>query len=106
MILQNLKNAVELREKLTILNNSDNWKLVCELLEKNDIEYLKSLLLTKEYQTLEDRNRDKDRLKIYQSLINLPDYYLKILQQEETEIKNPDPYFDKVDEIKKSKNKQ
>ena len=68
---------MENREQKTFLMKgligSPGWKLFIEEIENSDVKRLTERLLKGEYETIEDRNRDKDKLEFFKTLEELPE---------------------------------
>ena len=95
-------SAEEIITKLQNLEKSQGWKVLKEIIELNDLESLREKLLTGEYKTIEERNRDKDKFEIFRNLFDYPENYVTLLSDQESDI-NADPYFTSQEEIAKAK---
>ena len=69
-------NKQEIVNDMNDLLNSRGWKTLSIFLEK-DMNGLKEILTTKEYRTLEERNRDKDKLENLRKLYSFPKHLIK-----------------------------
>ena len=65
---------------LTALKGSNDWDTLVEHL-KNDLKQCETDLCEAEYETIHDRNRDKDRRDILKRMLKAPEYYLSLYEQ-------------------------
>jgi len=77
--------------KLNSLRKYDGWKFFKELIEKVHINHIRKTLSEGEYDTIEERNRDKDQMYNYNQMLNMPENLIRELS-ESPEKKEYDPY--------------
>lgn len=101
-VLEILETDSEAAHKLRLLSKYEGWKMLVEILIKNEVEPLADKLRSGEYKTIEDRNRDRDKLNNLETLLNAPMNYVGILSGE-IKIEQPpmDPYAQNIEEAKK-----
>lgn len=101
-VLEILETDTEAAHKLRLLSKYEGWRLLVEILIKNEAEPLAADLRTKEYKTIEERNRDKDKLDNLEKLLNAPMVYVEILAKaESTAPATMDPYAQDIVEARK-----
>jgi len=101
----NLFNTSEKRAKaitaFTSLKRSEGWQLISSIIEEN-INVLKFQLNNgSKGETIDDINRIRDKIKIYQDLVKEPDRLINLFSKAETDAVVFDPYYNSLDEIKK-----
>ena len=100
-ILAKLGSDDDLISRLKLLKQYDGWRLLAEWIELNDIAKLKKDLEEKEYETIHDRNRDKDRLKVLRDVLNLPDDCIaKLSAPPDGGVPESDPYHRDIHSVR------
>jgi len=99
-ILEILETDTDAARKLRLLKKYDGWILLTEILNLNELIPLKEKLEEGEYETIEARNRDKDKLAQLKLLLNSPDFYITALEKDPNAAPpRLDPYPQTVEEV-------
>jgi len=98
-ILEILETDTDTAHKLRNLKGYVGWKLLAEILIKNEVEPLSDRLRNFDYKTIEERNRDKDKLDNLETLLNAPSFYIEALTTDPDK-KEPttDPYASTIEQ--------
>lgn len=98
-ILEILETDTAAAHKLKLLMRYEGWKLLVDILTKNELDPLADDLRTKEYETIEKRNRDKDKLNNLEKVLNAPSFYASALAESpDGAPPSPDPYAQNIKE--------
>lgn len=87
----------------TALKQTVGWQTVVEMLN-NDIEILKKIILEGELPE-DELNLKREALKVYQSVVDLPDKWIEKLQTPPAVVEEADPYYT-VDTLKEERFKR
>ena len=89
-----IKKGIYLFEDLA---NNEGWKLLNEVVKAN-IEVLKDTIINGiGEETIEDVNRLRDRLKVYQEVLETPERIATQLKQGDLEEESFDPYESRIE---------
>jgi hypothetical protein len=88
------------------LLNASGWKIFVEIVEAN-MDVVKDRILTGvEGETKEEIDRLRDKLKVYEEVINTPQNMINKFISSDTEVPDVDPYETMEDLNQRRKNKE
>lgn len=89
--------------KMSSLLEHPGWIFLQEILKEN-VEFLKNKLCFTDDkdETIDEVKRIRNRLQIYQELIDTPMTMIQKMMNQGTDMDILDPYFDDIEELKKS----
>lgn len=100
-ILEIIETDTDAARKLRLLTKYDGWILLTEILQLNEVIPLKEKLEDGEYDTIEERNRDKDKLAQLKLILTSPEFYIAALDRDPNSAPPPlDPYAQNIEEAK------
>lgn len=88
-MIKDLSNE-EMLQALEELKLTRGWHII-EAFMENDIKAIEQSLILGEYDTIENRNRDKDRVEGLKKLRDFPDFHISILRSQKEAVEF-DPY--------------
>lgn len=100
-ILEILETDSDAAHKLRLLAKYEGWRMLVEILTLNEINPLADRLRNHEYSSIEERNREKDKLDNLEMLLNAPSLYIAALDKKEEPRINPDPYASDIEEARR-----
>lgn len=100
-MIDNLETSEELAHKMKLLKNYPNFKLLQDILIRNEVEPLADRLRTyKGYKTIEERNVDVEKLENLEKIINAPEFYAESMMPGDKSPPPLDPYAQDIDQAR------
>lgn len=85
---------------LKSLLDSKGWKTLTYCLKGGEIAELTEALATKDYETLEQRNKDAALLKAIYTVLEIPEKLIEELSPVNQSIKTKDPYYQNMEDVR------